>query len=38
MRIERVTLKNFKRFESITIELKNATTGDIANQFWIFRG
>ena len=35
MRIERVTLKNFKRFDSITIELKNATTGDIANQFLI---
>ena len=35
MRIERVTLKNFKRFESITLELKNTTTGDIANQFLI---
>ena len=35
MRIERVSLKNFKRFDSITIELKNATTGDIANQFLI---
>jgi len=35
MKIERVTLKNFKRFESLTIEFKNATTGDVANQFLI---
>jgi predicted ATPase len=35
MKIESLTLRNFKRFEDLTIEFKNKATGEIANQFLI---
>lgn len=35
MKIESLTLRNFKRFENVTIEFKNKVTGEIANQFLI---
>ena len=35
MKIESLTLKNFKRFENLTIEFKNDRTGEIANRFLI---
>ena len=33
MKISRIHLENFKRFESLTIEVRNNLTGDIADQF-----
>ncbi len=35
MKIESLTLKNFKRFDDLTIEFKNDLTGEIANRFLI---
>jgi predicted ATPase len=35
MKIESLTLKNFKRFDNLTIEFKNGLTGEIANRFLI---
>jgi predicted ATPase len=35
MKIESLSLRNFKRFEDLTIEFKNKVTGEIANQFLI---
>ena len=35
MKIESVTIHKFKHFENLTIEFKNRTTGEIANQFLI---
>jgi ABC-type polysaccharide/polyol phosphate transport system ATPase subunit len=35
MKIESLTLKNFKRFDDVTIEFKNGLTGEIANRFLI---
>lgn len=33
MKIARVHIENFKRFESLDLEVRNGLTGDIANQF-----
>jgi len=35
MKIESATLRDFKRFKELTIEFKNKTTSEIANQFLI---
>lgn len=35
MKVEQVTLKNFKRFDSLTIEIKNQALDEVADQFLI---
>ncbi len=35
MKVESLTLKNFKRFDALTIEFKNAVLGEIADRFLI---
>jgi len=35
LKVERVTLKNFKRFGSLTIEIKNQALDEVADQFLI---
>jgi predicted ATPase len=35
MKIESLSLRNFKRFGELTIEFKNKVTGEIANQFLV---
>lgn len=35
MKVERVTLRNFKRFDALTIEIKNSALDEVADQFLI---
>jgi AAA ATPase domain len=35
MKLETVTLKNFKRFKSLTVDIKNRTLNEVADQFLI---
>ncbi len=35
MKIETVTLRNFKRFKSLTVDIKNKTLNEVADQFLI---
>ena len=35
MKVERVTLRNFKRFDALTIEIKNKALDEVADQFLI---